>query len=208
MSLQVKRRRSAKVEQKSSLREIPSIQSNVLTNHTFRFTSSSGTATVITPVSILGACGVFTNVANTTVTCYNGSFKLHSVKVWTPPATQGSSATCSIDWAGNSGLATTTNSEISDTTVSTAIPAFIKAVPPKGCLASFWQNSSVTTGLFILTAPSGSIIDLNVTTVVNDADFGPTNITVATAVIGTNYFLSLDPNTTHRFTPVSLTTTI
>jgi hypothetical protein len=98
--------------------------------------------------------------------------------------------------------------EVSDTTVSTATPAHLKAIPPSNSVAGFWMLSSNNNNLFILTAPTGSIIDVDLDLIVQDDDAGgQTQITVATATLGAVYYLSLDPNATHRYVPVSLTTT-
>jgi hypothetical protein len=73
-------------------------------------------------------------------------------------------------------------------------------------LASFWQLAS-TTGLCNLVAPVGTIIDVHLSLIMQDDAETQANATVATGTLGLTYFLSLDANTTHRYTPVSLTTT-
>jgi hypothetical protein len=73
-------------------------------------------------------------------------------------------------------------------------------------LAAFWQVSGSTT-LCAITAPTGSIIDVHLSLIVQDDDATTAQSTVTTGILGNYYYLSLDPNATHRFTPVSLTTT-
>jgi len=182
----------------------PQLSSNVMFNHTYRFTSTSGTATGITATSLLCAAGSIGTVTNTTVSAIGATVKVNRVSIWTPPASQGSFATCSVEWFGG---ANTNNKEVSDTSNSVATPASIHSRPPAKSLASFW-NAIGTNALFVLTAPVGSIIDVNLSVIFNDDDsLGTAMTTVATAVVGTIYYLSLDPNATHRYVPVSLTTT-
>jgi hypothetical protein len=79
--------------------------------------------------------------------------------------------------------------------------------PPRNSLASFWQLAGGTT-LCTLTAPVGSVIDVDLSLIFNDNDGAViNNIAVSTGVLGTSYYLSLDPNGTHRYVPVSLNTT-
>jgi hypothetical protein len=200
-SKQNKKKRPARSSNKP-----PQLSSNVVVNHTYRFTSSSGNTTFVTPVSMLCAAGSFTSVLNTSVVSIFGALKVKRVTVWAPPASQGAVSTCSIDWAG-SGAASQGSLEVSDTTNSVSTPAKISSAPPRGSLADFWQNAAQTNSLFGLTAPVGSIIDVQLSLIFQDADNAPATTTVATAAIGVNYFLSLDPNATHRYVPVSLSTT-
>jgi len=184
---------------------IPQIPSNVSYGHTFRFLSTSGTLTAITPTSLLGAAGAFTQVVNTTLVTVNASVRVNKIEMWTPPAAQGSSATCAVNFSGTS--LNQPDREYSDTTVSTAFPAHLVVRPAATSLASFWQAASANT-LFTLVAPVGTIIDVHVALIWNDGgDAASGAITVATAALGALYYMSLDPNATHRYTPVSLTTT-
>jgi len=181
----------------------PQIQANVRVRHTYRFTSTSATATAITPTSTLGAMGGVSAAANTNVSSFFGSFLIREVKIYTPPASQGAAATCSVEWIG---LANCPNVEVSDTTVSVADPAVIRSRPPVNSLASFWQLAG-TTAYMTLTAPAGSIIDVSLDAVLFDDDVAQAVNAVAASSLGSVYYLSLDPNATHRYVPVSLTTT-
>lgn len=179
------------------------IKSNVVLRHKYRFVSTSATSTGVTPQSILCAAGTICTVVNSVCTSFMGSFKVNRVSIWTPPASQGASATCSVDWPG---FANSPSLEFSDTTVSVATPAYVSCAPPPMSLASFWQVSSATT-LFTLVAPVGSIIDVELSLILQDNDVAAAASAVATGILGSYYYLSLDPNATHRYTPVSLTTT-
>lgn len=186
----------------------PQINSNVSLGHVYRFLSSSASATTVTVGSLLAACGSTCKAVNTTVTAFTSSVKVNRVSIWSPPASQGASATCSINWIG--GL-NSSDKEISDTTVSVAQPAHISSSPPPRSLAEFWNNgSNAAANLFTLIAPIGSIIDVSVSQILFDEDSGDTSVdtAVAAAVFNKVYYLSLDPNATHHYTPISLTTTI
>lgn len=187
---------------KQSKNTPPQIKSNVELRHRYRFTSTSGTATSIIPNSILCAAGTICTIGNTSVTSIFGAVKLNRIEIWSPPATQGSTVTCSVDFVGN---ANSPNREYSDTSISVATPAHVNCSPPPQSLASFWQTGS--TALCTITAPTGSIIDVVLSLILQDDDITVATSGVATGVLGTVYYLSLDSNSTHRYVPVSLTTT-
>jgi hypothetical protein len=183
------------------------LKSNIVYNHRYRFVSTSGTLTSITNNSILLAAGCFTASTNAVVASIAGSYRIRFVEMWCPPSAQGGSATCSIEWIGSTNG--TNNLEVSDTTVSVARPAHVMSVPPRLSLASFWTLGTVSSSPiteFSLIAPVGTIIDVGLDLIMNDDDVGTTG-TVTTAASGATYYLSLDPNATHRYTPVSLSTT-
>jgi hypothetical protein len=179
------------------------MKSNIELRHRYRFTSTSGTGTGITPTSLLCAAGCIATVANTTVTSCFSAVKISKIEIWSPPSAQGQSVTCSVDWTGTGS---TPNREYSDTSVSVATPAHVSTSPPPMSLASFWQQTG-TTQLCSIVAPTNSIIDVYLSLVFQDNDVTAATSTVATATVGFVYYLSLDPNATHRYTPVSLTTT-
>jgi hypothetical protein len=182
----------------------PQIRSNIELTHRYRFISTSGTSTALTATSLLCAAGTVCYITNSSVVSTYSAVRVNSIEIWTPPASQGSTATCSVDWVG--GFVNVVNREISDTSVSVTTPAHIVTGPPPMSLAKFWQTASTTT-LCNVVAPTGSIIDVVLSLVVQDTDSAAAVSTVATAVLGQSYFLSLDSNATHRYTPVSLTTT-
>jgi len=183
----------------------PQLRSNIVLAHRYRFTSTSGTATAITVGSLFGAVGNMCTVANTQVQSLFQSLKVRSVSIWTPPAAQGSFATCSVEWLGGANSNTV---EVSDTSNSVATPAHIMSAPPRLSLASFWNNSaSAANVLMTIAAPSGSIIDVVLDLILSDDESANLVTAVAAGALGVIYYLSLDPNATHRYVPVSLTTT-
>jgi len=191
----------------SENQKVPQLRSNIVLSHKYRFLSSSGTTTNVTSFSLGCAAGGVCTVANTTLTSFIGSLRVNQIEMWSPPAAQGSASTCSVEW-NNTSDANNSALEISDTSVSTAVPAHIRCGPPRGSLASFWFNPNANKALFALTAPPGTIIDVSVSLILYDDDYAnPFVSSIAAGVLGNTYYLSLDPNATHRFTPVSLTTT-
>jgi len=187
----------------NTLRPI-SLSSNITLGHKYRFVSSSGTATAITPTSLLGAAGTYCYAANSAVQSFFQSVRVNRVQIWAPPASQGSSVTCSLEWVGIANQAS--NREVSDTSNSVTAPAKVDSRPPRLSLASFWQQPS-STALFTIVAPAGSIIDVTMSLIAQDDNSVAASIAVASGSLAYVYYLSLDPNATHRFTPVSLTTT-
>ncbi len=130
----------------------------------YRFVSSSGTSTLIQSTTLAAACGVVATSATVGQSIVQ-ALKVREVEIWAPPSSQGSAVTCSILWQGGS---TSQPREVSDTSVSTAIPAHVKSGPPAGSLASFWTTAN--NSLFTLVAPSGSIIDVTVSLVLADGN--------------------------------------
>lgn len=183
----------------------PQIRTNVIVTHKYRFTSSSGTTTAITSDGCAFAAGAIGTVTNSKVNALAASVKLDCLEIWTPPAAQGNTATCSVEWNGQQSSSTV---EVSDTTVSTAIPAHVKTTPPARSLSSFWQDLAVgNVQLCAITAPAGSIIDATISFILDDSGNATTQASVGTAVIGEVYYLALDATGTHIYTPVALNTT-
>ncbi len=182
-------------------RQPPQLRTNVILKHRYRFTSTSGTAQTIIDDDVVGIAGAVCSVANSTLNMIAQSVKIHEIEIWTPPASQGSAATCSVEW-----LSTYSPSiEVSDTTVSVSRPAHVVARPPEGSAASFWINPGGTQNIMKLTAPVGSIIDLKCTHVLVDGTVGR-SYTVAAGTLGVLYYLPLD-GASDVYVPTSLTTT-
>jgi hypothetical protein len=124
--------------------------------------------------------------------------------MWCPVSAVGSTATCSVNWFSSNQ---SPNIEHSDTSVSSAFPAHLKSTPPPMSLASFWASVISGANLFTLVCPTGTIIDLVVDAILKDDEASSDTINVATAVIGTMYYLSLDGPASNLLVPVSLVTT-
>jgi hypothetical protein len=180
------------------------LRTNIEVKHQFRFASSSSAPTAITDTRLLAAAGVS---AVTAVLGYSiwQSVKVNQIEIWTPPAAQGANATCSVLFPAS---LQSQAREVTDTSVSVAIPAHVLVTPPRLSLCSFWQNGSTST-LFTLTAPPGSIIDVWVSLVLDDGTNSvPVTQTLVGATIGSIYYAPLDFNHVAGavYLPIGLTT--
>jgi hypothetical protein len=183
----------------------PQIESNIRLTHTYRFLASSSFNGAITPTQVIGALGTMGTATNSLVTAFGESFKICRLEMWSPPASQGTASTISVDWVGSQN---SPNREFSDTTVSVATPAHVVCRPPPSSLAAFWQKVSSTTIMNIV-APSGTILDLVVSLILTDDETAVSTYTVSTATVGLVYYLALDHAAagTGVLAPVSLVTT-
>jgi len=205
----IRRRNTRKRQQErnnnNAITHPPQIKTNVIFKHTYRFTCTTAYATGITTLDVLYAMGCVGRTVNATVANLFQSARIRRMTVLSAVASQGSTATCTINWTGYNNAP---NFEVSDTTTSTAVPARISTVPPNDSLAKFWFASNLNQLLLTLYCPIGSIIDLDVEGILQDGDTS-INLAVATAAIGVVYYLALDfPSTGgHTLPPVALTTT-
>jgi len=184
-------------------RNPPQLRSNVILKHRYRFTSTNSTAQTITDNDLIGIAGAVCQAANSSLAMIAASVKIHSVEIWTPPASQGSAATCSLEWASSNNSPTI---EVSDTTVSVSEPAHIKALPPQGSAASFWIQPGGGYSIMVVSAPQGSIIDVRCTHVLRDDGTQGQSYVVAAGTLGAMYYLPLD-GASDVYIPTSLTTT-
>jgi len=180
----------------------PQLNSNIQYSHRFRFLSGTGNSTSITIQRLISMCGV---IATTTTTgsAWVGSLRVREVEIWSPPSAQGQAVTCSLEWVAGLGSAGT--QEVSDTSMSVARPAHIRTRPPRNSLASFWNNGGNNPQMFVLVAPTGSIVDVTVDLVMFDDEItAPTVVTLTAATVGNVYYMPLDGHG-GSFVPVSLT---
>jgi hypothetical protein len=178
----------------------PPLVTRVQITRTFRFRSTGDAQQAITQTDLLGVCGGVCTVANTTVTIFATAVKLHRVSIWTPPASQGAAATCGVEWSTPSFNA---GPETNDTTLSVATPAHVSLVPPVNSAASFWLAPG-TDAIMVLTAPTGSVIDVHATWVLSET--AGVSYTVAAGTLGSVYYLPLD-GAGDVYLPVGLVTT-
>jgi len=181
----------------------PQFSSNVRLAHKFRFTASSAFGAYITDTQVLGVCGSICTVTNSTVALFAESIRIKKIEIWAAPASQGANSTCSVDWVG---FGNSPNIQASDTTLSVSKNAHVVTSPPPNSLCHFWQKATGT-GLFSLTCPINSIVDLSLDIILADQEVAISTATVATGVLGHIYYMYLDGTTTHLLVPVSLNTT-
>ena len=180
------------------------LQSNVQVTHTYRFRSTAGTASTITAEDVLGIAGAVCTTANSTLHLIAAAAKIHRVSIWSPPPSQGSVATCSLAWLDEYNNAKEVK-EVSDTTMSTAVPAYLTTSPPQGSQAYHWISAGASNSMKI-TAPTGSVIDIHCTHTLYDAATNSETYSVASGTVGALYYLPLD-GSSDVFLPVGLQTT-
>lgn len=180
------------------------LRSNVEVKHTYRFTSTSGSKTSISASDVVGIAGAVCATANTSLSYIAASARIHYVEIWSPPASQGVAATCSLEWTTQDAVQR--SYEMSDTTLSVSVPAHVRTAPPRGSLAWDLLSSADTSVVMRMVAPAGSVIDVHVTHVLYDTQQASTTVAVAAGTLGALYYLPLD-GVSDVYLPVSLGTT-
>lgn len=203
----VRRGKGGNKGQRGALRLPPELQVSVIIGHTFRFRNSSAiVGQSVTVGQLIGICGVIGTVTNTTVASIASSVKLRHIAIW-PSEDTSTAHNPEISFATNYGTT-------SDRSVSKSLPLGISvtgaftARPKADTLAALWQNSSASSStlLTLYDIPAGSVIDVSVTFVLRNSQNG-LSYSVATAVLGTMYYLYLDATGTHVIQPVGLPNT-
>jgi hypothetical protein len=209
------RKRNTKVRGRRTLRQqtviigqprgLPQIKPDIIVqNHKFRYTASTAVASSITCNDILGAIGVIGTVVNTTAVYLARTFRIKRIEIWSPTSSSTTSATCSVNFL-SSALLQTPSMEISDTSINVSQPAHIVCRPQKGAITSFWQQTS-TDGLFFLSCPGGSVVDIDIEFILNDSTV-ITTVALAAVLLGGVYYLALNGPSTNTLVPVSMRTT-
>jgi len=176
----------------------PSIRSNVIVHHKYRFQGTSVNYT-FTQQNILNLIGL---MARTTTVGGNlaQSFKLNFVEIWATSQSNNSSS-ITLRWASDSTIGNSTN-EVSETSLSSAYPSHIVARPSPSMYQSFWQveGNDNTKEYFTVVASTQSIIDIDVSYILFDG-LGSTSVTIADATAGRIYY----PSPHSSMVPVGLT---
>jgi len=149
----------------------PSISTNIVVKHKFRFMSTGAFNGSITDSILFGIVGA---VSATNVAAYSlaQTIRLISVEIWAPVSAQGALVTVTLNWpATGQNMAI----EVSDTTGSTNRMAHIKATPPKLSLDKFSTGGTGNT-VFQMNIPTASIIDVTLQWVQYDSLTASTHI--------------------------------
>lgn len=132
---------------------------------------------------------------------YLSGVRLANIKMWSSTATLGAVTTISVEWTSTYGPSTIK----SDTSVGTAVPAFVSSAPPPNSLAKVWSltGSNETDVLCLLQCPTNTIVDVVLECTIFDRET-PVNVTTtAGGVTGQTYVTYLDGVTNTVFVPVS-----
>jgi hypothetical protein len=169
--------------------------------------NSAGTSTVVTMGSIFGSLGVTGTVTNTTCVSMFSSIKISSFTMW-PPQNTGSDRTI-LEWGASADGGYAPDSAFINTVpdgITESRGIYFR--PPAKSLLNNWMSTYLTASNVVayITCPTGTIIDIHVTAC-QPNDYVPESITVATAVVGSVYYLALDGPSTNIFIPVGLVTT-
>lgn len=189
-------------------RDIPSAQSNVIVNHTYRYGTAAGVSSTIDSYDILRAPGCV-GVSSTKVRSIVQSARINYIEVWgsTPaPTTVGNFTRLTLLWQSNGEFANTSK-EVTDVSVSVSKPPHIFSRPPQGTMPSFWLDETEIQQLFTISSTCACIIDVNVTYVLKDgSNSTSTDLTVTGATIAKLYYPALDSGASSTIIPVALTT--
>lgn len=167
----------------------PSFSSSLITRKTFRYQFTSAGNAVVTngsPTSYGPGMALAMAVTTTSLTSLYTAFKIQRIKIWAPPASNLVPVTTTLIWGSANSTAFTSagsaQKTVSDTSIGSAVGAFISSRPPKNSPAAFWQRPTTANQipLFELQAPINTIVDI-VLSLQNDmnADATPTTVTIA-----------------------------
>jgi hypothetical protein len=184
----------------------PRIQLSPAVSHTYRFRSTSASATLVTVASMLGALGGLCTAVNSKIGTWASSLKIIKVTVWPSGSTSGVTNATLSWYLGESA-------QVPDEAWDEAIPEGITATkalvftPPPKSLCGFWIDSSDSAAnLFAIQTSIGSVVDLQVAYRLVNVQSG-LQITVVTGVLGTVYYLALDGPTSNTYVPIGLLST-
>jgi hypothetical protein len=170
-----------------------------------RYFSAAGTSTqAITPTNVLTSLGCIGTVVNSTVAAFHSSFRLHRIVIWGGLQASGAESV-SVSWSSALSSSVRDTEKVIAYPEGGGIPGAMTFTPPKGSIAEFWQGANTNAFVRISLSP-GSIMDVHLSVTLGNT-LTPPSATVATAAVGTLYYLPLDGPSTHLITPLGLPTT-
>ena len=171
----------------------PPFSAAIVWGKTLRFRSSSAlTSQAVTASNLLDLL-----VMATTTTAVNrlcSAVRLTQVEVWGPMAADLVPVTVSVEYNTDAATGISGSNKLrSDTSMGADRCAHVRYRPPMGTVASFWQGVSSSQRLFLLSCPANSIVDIQLTLVLQngEAATAAANAAVA-ATVGTVYCRGLD----------------
>jgi len=183
----------------------PTLQLTPSVNQTFRFSVTSTGVYPVTVGNLLAVCG---NVASTVLLVKSvcASLKLNRVTMW-PGTVTGGASVAQLWW--NSGESGQVPDEFRDGSIPSGVTV-TKALtfePPAKSLASYWIGVVDSAAVvFTLEADAGAIVDVHITGRLCNV-FSSFGTAVASATLGTFYYLSLDGPASNKIVPIGLPTT-
>jgi len=209
---QVQRRRHTGIptisKKPPQLQIIPTI--STVARFVNRASASGVTNTAITTINIINSGGLLASGANTGYP-FHGFFRIKRIRIWAAPNAVTSfnqAPSIGIRWFNTvAGTLGDTNSQASDTSLSSTDVAFVDSKPPRGSAASWWSGPSTNTIFNIFAAyTTAFILDLHIDWKINDnANGSVTSVTTAnTMTVGNCYFPPLDGVSSGNFTRIGL----
>ncbi len=167
-----------------------------------RYLASGAVSATIVSNDMIFAAGT---MAATTTSIYNicRSYRLLSVEVWAPPATQGSTSTVTVRWPSTQSSPVV---DVSDTSSSVSVNAHIRTSPPKESTVGFWQAMGTNNNMFLITCPTSSIVDITYEFIWSDLAGANTSSAVVGATVGQLYFTAIDRSSSNVLAPIALQT--
>lgn len=136
----------------------PQFRANTQFAHRIRYTGAASFSSTVSRGQLLST--FLLNLANgTSFGRLVSAIRVKRIEMWGAAVTSASSAaSVAVTWLSNYGP----NSEVSDSSTSTASPAHLITGPPAQSLASFWSiaGSNESEIVFRVAGPIGTIIDV------------------------------------------------
>jgi hypothetical protein len=196
---------NANIERKEA---IPQFNSTIQVSRKARYSSGAGGQLVnfgLTRAMLLNHLVVNTS-ANSNGRVVSG-YKLNRItaRCQPPGGLATSIITTSVEWTSTYGP-----SKISSGSSMGIHNAQLSAKPPRQSLASFWSltGSGETDVIAILNFPTGTVVDIDYSIILQDGEAPVNVVTTAAGVVGTLYMLYLDGSASGQFAPVSYKTII
>jgi len=185
---------------------LPSIVITPTTSTVARYALHSGSSgeTIygITMFGLLSSLGIVAATANSGYPIFR-YFKLNKISIWgsAPSFASGLplAPSVGIKWYSNVNFGT--NTIVSDSSLSTAYPAYLTTRPPRGSYASLWQFQNTNVLFDILVSDVQSVfVDMHYSARMDDQSYAA-NLqgTVNSMTIGSVYYTALDGVTSNAF---------
>lgn len=188
-------------------------EKNIMIPHKFLFQSATNSNVQIDVGDLLAAFGCMATGANT-VNLMCKAVRLKRIRIWTSPVTLGVGLTNGVEWLSSDVTVMTQEFRASSNTPDK--PAYLDVTPLQSTQAWYWRTVSnvgggATTGLFNIVAPTGSLIEVQMTGILSDVAFANYGYaTTAAATVSQIYYGGLDGigTGTGNFVPIGLSSIV
>jgi len=188
-------------------------EKNIMIPHKFLFQSATNSAVQIDVGDLIAAFGCMATGANT-VNVMCKAVRLKRIRIWTCPVSLGIALTNGVEWLSSDVTVMTKEFRASSNTPDK--PAYLDVTPLQSTQAWYWRTVSnvgggANTALFNIVAPTGSLIEVQMTGILSDVAFANYGIaTTAAATVSQVYYGGLDGigTGTGNFVPIGLSTIV